>query len=128
MAAQFGSVFALLSLLLAGLGIYGLVSWWVTQRTAEFGIRLALGAGARNLLGLVLGNCLRLAGIGMATGLAASFWIARLISAFLYGVHAWDPIAFIVSPLILLAVAVLAALRSALHAIGIKAADALRSE
>jgi ABC-type antimicrobial peptide transport system permease subunit len=121
-------VFAVLSLLLAALGIYGLVSHWVTQRTAEFGIRMALGASAANVVRLVVGHCLKLACIGIAVGLASSTVLARLISSFLYGIPSFDPPTFVGAPLILLTIAVLAASRPALRATKINAVDALRSE
>jgi len=127
-AAQLGSVFAVLSLLLAALGVHGLVSYWVTQRTGEFGIRMALGASTRSVVRLVVGHCVRLAGIGIAVGLAASFLLARVISSLLYGMPAFDLPAFVGAPLVLLVVAILAASRPALRATRINAVEALRSE
>jgi putative ABC transport system permease protein len=127
-AAQLGSVFAALSLLLAALGIHGLVSYSVTQRTGEFGIRMALGATAGSVVRLVLRHCLQLAGIGIVIGLAVSFWLSRLISSFLYGIPALDPLAFLGAPVVLLLIALLAASRPALRAARINTVDALRSE
>jgi predicted permease len=127
-AARLGSAFALLSLVLAALGIYGLVSYSVTQRTAEFGIRMALGASGGRLVRLVLGQCLRLTGVGIAAGLTGSFFLGRLISSFLYGIPALDPLTFIAAPMVILAVAMAAASKPALCATRISAVDALRSE
>jgi putative ABC transport system permease protein len=127
-AARVGSVFALLSLVLAALGIYGLVSYWVTQRTAEFGIRMALGASTTSVVSLVVGHCLRLTGIGIVLGLGASFLLSRLISSFLYGIPALDPVTFAAAPAALLIIAVFAASRPAFRATRINAVDALRSE
>jgi ABC-type antimicrobial peptide transport system permease subunit len=127
-AARFGSVFAFLSLVLAALGIYGLVSYWVTQRTAEFGIRMALGATGASVVRLVVGHCLRLTGIGIVLGVGVSFVLARLISSFLYGIPSLDPVTFAAAPAALLIIAVFAASRPAFRATRINALDALRSE
>jgi putative ABC transport system permease protein len=127
-AARVGSVFALLSLLLAALGIYGLVSYWVTQRTSEIGIRMALGASGASVVSLVVGHCLRLTGIGIVLGLGVSVILSRLIASFLYGIPALDPVTFAAAPAALLIVAVFAASRPAFRATRISALDALRSE
>ncbi len=127
-AARVGSVFALLSLLLAALGIYGLVSYWVTQRTSEIGIRMALGASGASVVRLVVGHCLRLTGIGIILGLGVSVMLSRLIASFLYGIPALDPLTFATAPAALLIIAVFAASRPAFRATRISALDALRSE
>jgi putative ABC transport system permease protein len=127
-AARLGSVFAVLSLLLAALGIHGLVSYWVTQRTGEFGIRMALGASASSLIRLVVGHSLRLAGVGIVVGLALSFLLARVIASLFYGMPEFDVVAFVGAPVVLGLVAVLAASRPALRATRINAMEALRSE
>ena len=88
------TIFASAALLLAAIGIYGLMSYSVQQRTQEIGIRIALGAGGRDMLRMVIAQGLRLAGIGMAIGLAVAFGLTRLLSSFLFGVEATDPIAF----------------------------------
>jgi ABC-type antimicrobial peptide transport system permease subunit len=127
-AARLGSVFAALSLLLSALGIYGLVTYWVTQRTAEIGVRIALGASHSNVLGLALGHGFRSALIGIGIGLAMSIALARLISSFLYGLPAFDPVTFILAPTALLFVTLTAAFLPALRAIRINPVEALRSE
>jgi predicted permease len=100
--------FALLALILAGLGIYGVMAYSVSQRTREIGIRMALGATSRNVLAVVLTEGARLALIGLGIGLAGSFAVTKLMSSVLYGVSATDLVTF-TAVSVLLAVVVLAA-------------------
>jgi putative ABC transport system permease protein len=127
-AASLGSGFAVLSLILSALGIYGLIAYWVTQCTAEIGVRMALGASRGNVLRLVLGHGLKLTLPGIAAGMAISLALARLISSFLYGVPPVDPVTFLLAPLVLLAVALLAAGIPAMRALRINPVEALRTE
>ena len=103
MTARLSSLFGLLALLLACLGLYGLLSYEVTRRTREIGIRMAVGAQSHNVVGLVLGKALILIVVGAAAGIAVALGVTRFLASFLYGVKAGDPVT-------LLAVATLLAL------------------
>lgn len=127
-AARLGSGFAVLSLILSALGIYGLLAYWVTQCTAEIGVRMALGASRGSVLRLVLGHGLKLTAPGIVAGIAISLALAKLISSFLYGVPPVDPVTFLLAPLVLLAVALLAAGIPAMRALRINPLEALRTE
>jgi hypothetical protein len=109
LAAWIVAAFAAMALLLASVGLYGLVGYAVSQRRREVGIRMTLGADRRSILRLLLSDGLRLVVIGLVIGLIASFAIARLLGGLLYGIDAVDPLTFIVAPVVLLAVAVAAA-------------------
>src|SRR5208337_2629851 len=100
--------FALLGLTLASVGIYGVVSYSVTHRTHEIGVRMALGAGRAAVLKLVVVQGLSLALIGIATGLAASFGVTRFLQVMLFGVKPADPATFLVAALLWIAIVVLA--------------------
>jgi predicted permease len=122
------SVFGGVALLLAAIGIYGLMAYSVEQRTQEIGIRLALGAQGAQVKNMVVFQGMRLALIGIVIGLAASFGLARVIAAFLYGVTARDPLVFAGVPLLLTIVALLAVYFPALRASRVDPLVALRYE
>jgi putative ABC transport system permease protein len=101
---QLFAVFAIAALFLAAIGIYGVMAYSVTQRTQEIGIRMALGAQRRHVLGLVVRQGMTLAAIGVVVGLAGAFALTRVIGSLLYGVTATDPATFLWIPILLASV------------------------
>ena len=120
--------FAIGALALAGIGIYGVVSYSVARRTAEFGIRIALGARPSDVVHAAVADSLRITALGLAAGIAASLGVARLIAGFLFGVSATDLTTFLGLPLFLAAVAVLASYVPARRAARVDPMTALRFE
>jgi predicted lysophospholipase L1 biosynthesis ABC-type transport system permease subunit len=120
--------FAVFALVLASLGIYALISYSVSQRTQEIGIRMALGATARDVQARIVGQTLRLAAIGMAIGMAASWVLAQSMSGLLFGVTATDPATFAGMLVMLGLVATLAGYVPARRASRIDPLVALRAE
>jgi predicted permease len=120
--------FALVALVLAGLGIYSVIAYNVAQRTSEFGVRMALGAEPGSILRLVLREGLLLAGLGLAVGLAVSLALTQLLQSLLYEVSATDPLVFIGTSLFLVAVALLACWLPARRATKVDPITALRAE
>src|SRR5215208_4568871 len=128
LGGAFLGAFGLLGLVLAAVGIYGVMAYSVAQRTREIGIRVALGAARAQVMGMVLRQGLRLAALGTALGLAGALGAARLVRGLLYGASATDPLTFVGVPTLLLAVAFLAVFIPARRAAGVDPMRALRSE
>jgi predicted permease len=126
--APITGVFAALALVLSAFGLYGLLSYSVTQRTRELGIRMALGARRADVLGMVVRQGLRLALLGMALGLAAALAVTRHLDRLLFGVSATDPATFAGISALLLLVALLACLVPALRATRVEPMAALRHD
>jgi len=122
------STFAGLALVLAAIGLYGVVSFSARQRTREIGVRVALGASDRDVRRLILGQGMIVAAIGIVLGLGASLAVTRVVSSYLVGVSATDPVTFAGVPLLLLGVAALASYLPARRAMAIDPVRALREE
>jgi putative ABC transport system permease protein len=120
--------FGLMALFMAAFGIYGVVSYSVAQRTHDYGVRVALGARSADIAGLVLRQALVLTSIGLALGMALAAAGAKMVSGFLVGASAADPISFGASAAVIVAVAFLAAYLPARRAVRIDPVDALRYE
>jgi putative ABC transport system permease protein len=120
------SAFAGLALLLAAVGIYGVMSYMVTQRTQEIGIRIALGAQRADILGLVLRNGMALLAIGIGFGLAGAFSVNRYLQSLLFEVKSTDAMTFAVVPIILALVAFIACYLPARRAMRVDPIVALR--
>jgi ABC-type antimicrobial peptide transport system permease subunit len=116
------------ALLLAAIGIYGLMAYSVAQRTQEIGIRLALGAGGSDVRRMVLLQGMRLSIIGVIVGLASAYGLTRFITSFLFGVKALDPVVFASIPVLLTGVALLAVWVPALRASRVDPLIALRTQ
>lgn len=122
------TVFGGMALLLAAVGIYGLMAYTVEQRTQEIGIRLALGAEAGQVRGMVMRQGMMLALSGVLTGLVAAWALAKLIESLLFGVKARDPLVFVAVPVTLALVAFLAVWLPAIRASRVSPMDSLRYE
>jgi predicted permease len=128
LVARLSSSFSLFALMLACLGLYGVLTFNVTMRTREIGVRMALGAQTKGIVALVVGQGVRLALIGCGIGVAAALALSRLISSSLYGVPAADPLTFAAVVALLLVVALLACLLPAWRAARVDPLVALRAE
>jgi len=122
------TIFACAALLLAAIGVYGLMAYSVEQRTQEIGIRLALGAETARVRRMIVFQGMRLAIVGVVVGLASAFGLTRFIASFLFGVQAWDPVVFTAVPAALAAVALFAVWVPARRASRVDPIQALRYE
>ena len=122
------TIFGSSALLMAAIGIYGLMAYTVQQRTQELGVRMALGAQASNIRNMVIRQGMVLAAIGVVLGIGGSLGLTRFLASFLFGVQALDPLAFIATPVLLTAVAFLAVWIPALRATRVSPMTALRFE
>ena len=118
----------MLALVMASIGIYGVMNYLVIQRTREFGIRLSVGATQADVLRLVLGRAAVLIGAGTCLGLAGSIFLVRLIAKLLFGTAPLDPVTFIAVPIVLAAVALMASYIPARRATNVDPMIALREE
>ena len=126
--SQVLGVFATLALLLASVGLYGVISYAVAQRTRELGVRVALGATARDVVRLVLGQGLRLTIVGIVVGLLGAFALTRVVRSLLHGVDATDPLTFVAVPIVLTLVALVASYVPARRATHVDPLLAMRTE
>jgi putative ABC transport system permease protein len=120
--------FAVLALVLALVGVFGVLAYSVQQRTREFGVRMALGAGTMNVLRLVLGSAARVIGVGVAIGLTLAFVFAQSVAAFLFGVQPRDPVTFASVSAVLVLTAMVACAVPALRAVRVDPVEAFRNE
>jgi ABC-type antimicrobial peptide transport system permease subunit len=122
------SIFGAVALVLASIGVYGVLSYSVSQRTQEIGLRMALGASRRTVFGLVVGDGAKLALLGIAVGVVGAAGVTRVIRTFLYNVSTTDPVSFLGTAAFLCAVALVASYVPARRATAVDPMVALRSE
>src|ERR1035438_1467790 len=128
LVARLSGLFAVLALVLVCVGLYGLLSYEVSRRTREIGIRSALGAHRRDLLLLVVGQGIAVALVGLAIGVVAALGVTRYMQSMLYGVRPTDPFTYVATALLVVMVALLAGYLPARRAAGVDPMVALRCE
>jgi putative ABC transport system permease protein len=128
MIASLTWLFGAIGLLLAAVGLYGVTAYGVEQRTAEIGVRMALGADGGSVVAMIVRAAFLQVGIGLALGIPAAIFSGRLIASHLFGVRPWDPALLLVAALLLAAATLLAALIPARRAAGVDPMQTLRSE
>ncbi len=122
------TIFSGLTLVLAAIGLYGVIAYSVARRTQEIGLRMAVGAGMRDIFALIVRQGMTLALIGAAIGVGAAIGLTRFLASLLYGVRAIDPISLSIVPMLLLAVAFIACAVPALTATRVNPLRALRHD
>jgi ABC-type antimicrobial peptide transport system permease subunit len=128
MIATLTTLFGVLGLVLAAVGLYGVLAYAVERRTGEIGVRMALGADRRHVVGMVLGGAFGQVGIGLALGLPAAMAAGKLMTTQLFGVQPWDPVMLALASLLLSSAALVASLVPALRAARVQPMVALRTE
>jgi ABC-type antimicrobial peptide transport system permease subunit len=128
MIATLTTLFAVLGLVLAAVGLYGVLAYTVERRTGEIGVRMALGADRRRVIGMVLAGAFRQLGAGLAIGIPAAMGAGRLMTSQLFGVTPWDPDMLALATLLLSMAAVMASVIPAWRAAGVQPMAALRTE
>jgi putative ABC transport system permease protein len=128
LVAAFATFFGALALLMAGIGLFGLTSYHVSERTREIGIRMALGADAGRVMAGVLREGVQITAVGMLAGGAAALAVAQLLRTLLFGVTTYDPVTLIAAPALLLIIAIVACLGPAWHAARVDPTLPLRAE
>lgn len=126
--ANLSAGFGVLALVLGSIGMYGIMAYSVSQRTNEIGIRMAMGAQPRLVLGMVLREASRLVAIGVVVGVCAALGMGRVIASMLYGLNSWDPVTLISSAALLIGVAIAASWIPARRAANVDPMRALRHE
>jgi ABC-type antimicrobial peptide transport system permease subunit len=128
LGATLFTLFGILALIVAAIGVYSSVSYAVSQRTHEFGVRVALGATTGNVLAHVLGGGLRIVAVGVALGIVLALVGGRLVASLLYGISPSDPIAMVVAASALMVIAAIASLAPAWRAAKADPVSALRAD
>ena len=121
-------VFALIALILAGVGVYGVMAYTVSQRTQEIGVRMALGASAQSVFRMMIGDALRLVAIGVVAGVIAAVWLSQFLTSMLFQTGRFDAVTFAATAVVLGLVAAFASLVPARRGMKVAPVEALRAE